>query len=218
MKLYLSPAACSMAIHILLEELKLPFEIAVVSVQRGETAHPTFLARNPKGRVPVLELDDGAVITELMAIVAYLHLRFPTHRLVPHEQLAATRAWEWLSWLSSEVHARSFGAIWRPERFTQDPQARASVVRAGRVAAVEQFGLVEAQLQRALGGWAVGGHYTCVDPLLLVYYQWGQSIHLDMQARYPSWTSHTERMLIRPAVRTVLEREGLAVALPVTAA
>lgn len=209
MKLYLSPGACSMAIHVLLEELGQPFEIAVVSVQRGETGHPSFLARNPKGRVPVLELEDGTIITELIAIVAYLHLRFPAQKLVPLEPVTAARVWEWLSWLGSEVHSRSFGAIWRPERFTQDQQARASVKHAGRISVVEQFAMIEAKLDHESGGWAVGTGPTCVDPLLLVYYQWGRWIQLDMRTRYPAWTSHTERMLRRPAVRRVLEREGL---------
>lgn len=212
MKLYLSPGACSMAVHILLEELGHPYETAVVSVARGDTARPDFLVLNPKGRVPVLELDDGSVITELIAIIAYLQLRFPGRGIVPEAPLEAARAWEWLSWLGSDVHARSFGAIWRPGRFTPDVEAHAAVSAAGRASAMEQFGRIEGMLGRA-GSWALGEERSCVDAALLVYYQWGLWVGFDMVGRCPAWTAHARRMLQLPAVCRVLEREGLGPAL-----
>lgn len=212
MKLYLSPGACSMAVHVVLEDIGHPFQTVVVSVARGETSQPEFLARNPKGRVPVLQLEDGTVITELMAIVAYLHARFPTHRVVPDGPLGAARAWEWLSWLASDVHARSFGAIWRPGRFTSDAGAHAAIVAAGRASAIEQYARIETMLDPE-GGWAVGTTRSCVDALLLVYYLWGLWIGFDMAERLPAWTAHARRMLRQPAVLRVVEREGLAATL-----
>jgi glutathione S-transferase len=70
-KLYYSPGACSMAVHIVLEELGVPYELELVSVQSGATSGPAYLAVNPKGRVPALRRNNE-ILTEVGAILAYL--------------------------------------------------------------------------------------------------------------------------------------------------
>ena len=76
MKIYYSPGACSLAAHIVLEEIGLPYERELISSMDGSTESATYLSINPKGRVPALDIG-GALITEVSAITAYLGMSYP---------------------------------------------------------------------------------------------------------------------------------------------
>ena len=68
MKLFLKPGACSLSPHIVLEEAGLSYETEVVDLAKKVTASGAdFLAINPKGYVPALQLDSGEVLTEGVA-------------------------------------------------------------------------------------------------------------------------------------------------------
>ena len=79
MKLYYSPMACSLSPHIVLRETGLPFELVRVDLKTHTLAADgsDYLALNPKGYVPLLELDDGERLGEGPAIVQYLADRCP---------------------------------------------------------------------------------------------------------------------------------------------
>ena len=68
MKLYYAPGACSIGIHVLLEEIGRPYELQRLSFPDGEQHQPAFQAVNRKGKVPTLVRDDGTVLTEFPAI------------------------------------------------------------------------------------------------------------------------------------------------------
>ena len=73
MKLYYSPGACSLSPHIVANEIGIPLELEKVDTKTKQTEHGSdYLAINPKGYVPALRLDDGALLTEGPAIVQYL--------------------------------------------------------------------------------------------------------------------------------------------------
>ncbi len=74
MKLYFSPGACSVAVHMMLEETGVPYQIELVLTGDGSTRKAEHLLVNPKGQVPVLDLGDG-VLTEVSAIMLHLTLR-----------------------------------------------------------------------------------------------------------------------------------------------
>src|SRR5512135_2876574 len=111
MKLYFSPEACSLSPHIVLRELGLPFTLVKVDTKSKKTADGAdFLAINPKGYVPVLELDNGQRLTEGPAIVQYLADRKPEAGLAPPAgSLERYRLQEWLNYTTSELH-KSFGS------------------------------------------------------------------------------------------------------------
>lgn len=68
MKLIYSPGACSLGIHVILEEIGQPFETLRVSTRDGSVHKPEFTAINPKSKVPTLIRDDGSVLTEFQTI------------------------------------------------------------------------------------------------------------------------------------------------------
>ena len=207
-RLYYSPGACSLASHIVLEEIGAPFEAKRVTIANGEHLQPDFLAINPHGRVPALAEGDF-VLTESPAILAWLGLRFAEAGLLDAGDPARLgRTLELLSFFSSSVHI-SFAQIWRAARFADGESAREEVTAAGRLALEGHFDELEALAGD--GGWVVSGRYSIADPYLLVFYRWGGRIGVDMSA-YPGWSRHKDAMLERPAVRRALAREEIEIA------
>ena len=201
--LFFSPGACSMASHIGLEESGAAFELKPVALAKGEQRSPEYLKINPRGKVPALRLEEGSVLTETTAILTYLGLRFPEKGLIPQDPAAAARCISMMAWLSNWVHP-SFTHIFRPERFCTDSNAFPAVKEAGKAnfwAALQEIdGLVAGK------SWMQGEQFTACDPYALVFYGWGKRIELPVKelANYTAWK---HRMIERPAVRKVLERE-----------
>ena len=202
--LYYSPGACSQAVHIILHELGRPFEARRVVVAEGEHLRPDYLAINPRGRVPTLVVN-GRPIGEVSGLLTWLGQQgdglFP-----PAGTVAAASCGEWLAWLTSGVHT-SFAMIWRGERFSHDPALHPAIRARGFDWLDDQFAEIDGHL--AGRDWVLDD-YGVVDANLLPFYRWGLKVGYDMRARFPAWTAHTERMLLRPAVIRTLQAEGLS--------
>jgi glutathione S-transferase len=201
--LYYSPGACSMASHIALEETGAPYTPQPTMIPKGEHRAPEYLKTvNSRGKVPALRTDDG-VITENVAIMTYLARTFPDARLLPSDAMGAARATAHMAYLSNTLHP-AFTRIARPERFANDEAAQASVKSAGR----ETFWGLLQEVDGLLAGksWVMGADYTACDPYTLVFYGWGARINLPVKD-LKTYTAFKDRMIERPAVRTVLERE-----------
>ena len=111
MKLFYYPGACSLAPHIVLREAGFAFDLDKVDMKAKTTADGSdYLAVNPKGAVPALDLGGGEVLTEGPAITQYLADQKPESGLAPKPgTLERARLQEMLNYLSSEVH-KAFGA------------------------------------------------------------------------------------------------------------
>jgi glutathione S-transferase len=208
MKLYHSPGACSMACHIALEEAGAEYEPIPVLLAKRENHAPAYLAIHPRGFVPVLELDDGRRLTEAAAILLHIARRFPDARLLAEAgTIEEARTFEWLMWLTNSVHV-AYACLWRPERFTDDPAARAALV----AEAPRRIDPLNCEIEPRLrsGAFAAGKSHSIADPFLLVFFRWANRIGLDPAARYPGWTAWARRMEDRPAVARVLAREGVS--------
>jgi glutathione S-transferase len=209
-----------MAAHIVLEEIGRPYELSLVSstgLREGKTtATPEWHAINPKGRIPALTGVSGRIggaenlLTEVHAILMYLARTNPSCGLLPADPAAEARCIEWMNWLASNVHAMSYGQIWRAKRFVADEKDFSAVEAKGRENLREQHAYVESLLADGRD-WAVPGSYSVVDPYLLVFYAWGKRIGLDMRALYPAWTRLTQRIVTRPAVERVLTQEEITI-------
>lgn len=80
-------------VRLLLHHLKLPFAFTEVDILSGGTRTPEFLARNPNGRIPLLELDDGRHLAESNAIIFYLS---EESDLLPSGRLQRAEVLQWL--------------------------------------------------------------------------------------------------------------------------
>src|SRR5208282_1813877 len=102
--LYFAPGSSSMAPHIALHEIGVPFESRPISLAKRENRAAAYLALNPEGKVPTL-LIDGRPLTEVAAILYYLGRRYPEAGLWPAGDLEAeAQAISWMSFIASTIH------------------------------------------------------------------------------------------------------------------
>lgn len=197
--LHYSKAACSLAVHILLHDLNLPFTTV------HTTLPPKYGTLNPKMRIPVLILDDE-VITETPTIFTAIAALAPELQLLGKTHMETIRAHEWMDWLAGTLHSQGFGAFFRPERFSSEASAHAGIQAKGRLCITECFDIIEGKLE---GFHALGGAYTVVDVYLFVFYRWGNTFGWTMREAYPKFTALVEELVKRPAVENSLAAEGI---------
>jgi glutathione S-transferase len=205
MKLFYSPNACSLGIHILLREIGQPFELVKTDLHQGAQHTPEFLAVNPKAKVPVLQRDDGGILTEFPAIAFYLARTNPQMHLLPTDLEGEVRALERLDYMVATIHMRGFTRLLRPSLFSTTPGDEDKVRQVGRDIVLQGF----ANLAPLLGDNPyIMGDFSVVDCALFYLEFWARTRtditvpeHLD---------AHLNRMLTRPAVQQALAAEGLA--------
>lgn len=214
-KLFYSPGACSLAVHIVLEEIGAPYEVELRSARNSEgTATADYLALNPKGRVPALTGVGGdaggakSLLTEAVAILTFLARAHPEAQLLPASPEGQARCAEWMSWLSVDLHGIGYGQLWRPHRFVADPALHDAVTAKGRTNIEAAYDHIEHVLSDGRD-WAVPGSYSVVDPYLLVFWLWGGRVGFDMENRWPRWARVMNKVQARPAVTRALQSEGL---------
>jgi glutathione S-transferase len=206
-KLYYSPGACSLASHIVLEESGLPYEAVRVTVADRSNWRPEYLAVNPRGYVPALAVD-GWVMTENAAIMLLIARQRPEVGLLPDSPRELARCLEWLAWQTNTAHI-AFAQHWRPERFA-DGEAEQRAVVAGAGPRIRRV-LAEIEAWLAKHPYAAGDIYSIADPMFLVIYRWGWRVGETMgTGTFPAWTDYVRRLSERPAVRRVLEKEGVS--------
>ena len=200
MKLYYAPGACSLAVHIVLCGLGLPHALAKVDLKSHTLADGSdFVAINPKGYVPALELANGQLLTELAAIVQYLaDLRPEAGLLPPVGTLERFRVQEWLSFIGSELH-KGLGALFNP---AIGAEWKAAVL--ARVA--RRFDFVNAELEGR--HYLTGSQYSVADAYLFTILRWTAFMHIDLSP-WPALAALRQRVAARPAVRQALQVEGL---------
>jgi len=198
MKLYFSPGACSLSPHIVLHELGLPFETVQVDLKTKRSGDGgDFWKVNPKGYVPTLQLDDGAILTEGPAIVQYLADRKPEAGLAPaNGSFARYRLQEWLNFISTELH-KQYSPLFNPN--TPEPMKQAQRERLAM-----RFG----EIVQAMGDapWLMGEQFSVADAYLYTVLSWSRAVGVDLAA-FPALQEYMRRVEARPAVQATLAAE-----------
>jgi glutathione S-transferase len=202
LKLWISPGACSLAPHILLYEVDVPFDLVTLSVKAGFPKEYSQI--NPKRRVPVLQMDDN-IITENAAIMTAISNLRPEKKLLGKTDLEIARTYEWLLWLSGTLHGQGYGGLWRPTRYSDEEKTYGSIQAKSRETIAECYDYIESRL---VGPHAVGDAFTAVDAFLLVFYRWGNRIGFDMKS-YPKYTTLVSRLAERQSVQRMAAKEGI---------
>jgi glutathione S-transferase len=205
MKLLYAPGACSIGIHVLLEEIGKPYQAETVALREGAQYKPEYVAINPKSKVPTLVRDDGSAVTEFPAIAYYLAGSAPEKHLLPSDLEGQVRALEAVDYITSSVHMQGFTRIFRPTNFNPDESQSDSVKAAGLGIVDKGLGLLDKQLgSREF----VTGSFSIADAALFYVEFW----YADrMKKQLPAnLARHWAMMSARPAVKAVLVAEGLA--------
>jgi glutathione S-transferase len=201
MKLYFSPGACSLSPHIVAKELELPLTLVKVNTREKKTEDGRdFLAINPKGYVPVLELDSGEVLTEGPAIVQYLADRRPEANFVPPADgtLARYRMQEMLGYINSEIH-KAYSPLFNPATPPETREDRIAYLK-------KRYAVIEQRL--ATGPYLFGEQFTAADAYLFTVTNWHRAVKLDL-SEFPHLLAFMNRVRERPRVREALAAEGI---------
>jgi len=200
MKLYYAPGACSLSPHIVLREAGFDITLEKVNLRTKEMeSGGDFLAINPKGYVPALELDGGEILTEGPAIIQYVADLVPEKKLVPPAgTLARARVQEWLNFIGTELH-KSFSPLFNPAT-SDDAKAAARALIDRRLAFTASA--LDAQ------PYLTGDSFTVADAYLFTVLSWTGFVKVDITP-WPSLGAYFERIKARPAVQAAMAAEGL---------
>jgi glutathione S-transferase len=164
-KLYYSPGACSMAIHVLLNELNAQYTLEKVAIPQGDNRKPEFLKLNPRGQVPVL-VEGNHVMREGAAILAYLCDKHGA--LLPKDGPARAEALEWLMFCNSTMHpAYSRGFMMLKNKDVQGSETFLKMT-------VDYINKLWAEVEERLAtrSYLCGEQMTVADILLTVIANW----------------------------------------------
>lgn len=205
LKLYFAPGACSFVPHSMLELSGVEFEPHSVKLHKNEQRSPEYLAINPRGQVPVL-VDDGQVITQIVAILLHLDAKLPEAGILPASGLARTRALQTLTWMNNTVHP-TFTHVFMPDKFTDDEAAK-QAIRA--FAAHAYRGLLEEieALAAKASPWMMGERPGALDAYALTLLRWGGFAGIDPTTLPATWDL-AQRFAALPPVARAVEREKL---------
>jgi len=200
MKLYYSPGACSLAPHIVASEAGIDLTLDKVDMKDKKTADGRdFLAINPKGYVPTLELDNGDVLTEGPAIDQYLADLKPESGLAPaNGTWARYQLQSMLNYISTELH-KTYSPLFNPATPEATVADRKAYLR-------KRYAYLEAILAKQ--PWLMGDQFTVADIYLFVVTRWGRAVHVDL-SDFPALEAFQKRVAERPAVEKALLEEGL---------
>ncbi|MEM7749699.1 MAG: glutathione binding-like protein [Pseudomonadota bacterium] len=202
MRLYYKPGACSLASHIVLEEIGLPFDLVKANTETGTTESGEDFSRvSPNGYVPALKIQSGEIITENPAVLQYLADQSSVTGLAPaNGTLQRIRLQELLNFLSSELH-KAFGPFFSGRDLSADARLEAERNVGRRVRYIEQ------RLSND-NSFLLGEDFTVADAYAFVVLNWANVVGIDLSS-WPRTQAYMERIRIRPAVVRAMTTEGL---------
>ena len=199
MKLYYAPDTCSLSPHIVLRELAIEFELVKVDNRSKLTADGRdFLTINPKGYVAALELDDGKILTEGPAILQYLADLKPESGLAPRaDGWERVRLQEWLTFITSEIHAGSAPLFNR-----ELPEETKSIFREKLF---RRFDFLQETLSTS--AYLTGSAFSVADAYLFTVLGWARFFAIELSP-WPALLAYREKISARPAVQAALGAES----------
>lgn len=208
MKLYYSPAACSLSPHIVIKETGLDIELVKVDLRNHTFNHgEDFFTLSPAGAVPALSLPDGTVLTEGPAVIQYLADLKPESLLAPpNGTLLRYQLQQWLNFLSTEIHKGFIPVIYG------DPEEH--YIKRAKMKLMDRFRLINHRLGEQ--NFLLSDAYSVADCYLFALIGWAQAgwltsymdldIHLDDLHHLAAWY---RRVAARDAVKLAIKEEGL---------
>ncbi|WP_017463384.1 glutathione transferase GstA [Dyella ginsengisoli] len=200
MKLYYSPGACSLSPHIALRESGLDFELVRVDLKTKKTADgQDYMAINPAGYVPCLQLDDGRTLGEGPAILQYVADQAPDKHLAPaNGSFERYRLQQWLNFIGTELH-KNFSPLFMPTTSDDAKQAALQMI-------TTRFAVPARQLEQTI--YLLGQQFGLADIYLFVVLSWSGYVGVDLSP-WPSLQQFMGRVGSREATQAALRAEGL---------
>lgn len=201
MKLFNKPGACSLASHIVLNEVGAAFELDEVDTKLGKTKSGLDYSNiNPKGYVPALELDSGEILTEGASILQYIADQYPQSGLAPAVgTIARARLQEYLNYTGSELH-KAFGPFFSPAA-SDEHKEKAGINVAKKFDYLNEL-LSDGRI------YLLGDNFSVADAYLFVVSNWSNFVGIDLK-NWPNISAFVDRVANRPAAQSAMKAEGL---------
>lgn len=201
--LYTMPGTCSLAANIAVAWIDAPVEVE--NMAYGDHKKDTYLAINPKGKVPAIRFADGDVLTELSAILAWLGAAHGGEGYGRDSKMGRREA-EALSFMTTEVHA-AYGPHFAPQNFAKSESAQNEVKQAAYDTLRGHYERLEKNLATSDGDWYLGAR-SFADAFLYVLVRWLDQTPLSLED-YPVLSEHRDRMEEDGGVKTALLRQEM---------
>lgn len=200
MKLYYSPAVCSLSPHIVLQELGLPHETVKVDLKTKKTEHgEDYHTIAERSSVPLLVLDNGEKLTEGVAIVQYLADLKPDAQLIAKNgTFERVRFQEMLNYIATELHKAHF-----PLFHSECGEAAANVYTKKIKNA---YDFLSSRLKQK--PYLMGEQFSVVDAYAFTVINWHRFVNIDLSP-WPLLVDYQHRIAARPAVQEAMRAEGL---------
>lgn len=172
MKLFYSPNACSLAPHIVLRELGLPFELIKVDLQQHLTElGEDFYQLNQKGQVPLLQLDDGSLLTEGAVISQFLGDQSGRKDLLAEiNTVERYQTLSWMNFIASEIH-KAYSPFFHDSYDEQSKAVFGTILN-------KHYEWINQQLDGQ--NYLTGSNFTIADIYLFVVTRWADFIGLEL--------------------------------------
>lgn len=201
MKLYYSPGACSLAAHIILNEINVDFDLERVDLATHTTEKgQDYYEINQKGYVPALEINPGLILTENVAVLPFLAQHDPKQDLIPPSGLGRAKVLEWLGYLNSEVHDAY--AVFFSQQLDEEGKQRAYA----EIDRLLQY--VEDYLAEVDTDYLVDDNFGPADAYLFVLTSWSEGIGHDL-GKFKEINDLRAVVAKRQSVQLAMRDEGL---------
>ena len=201
MKLYYSPGACSLAAHILLNEIDVDFDLERVDLKTHKTEKGAdYYEINPKGYVPALEINPGLILTENVAVLPFIAQHDPKQDLIPPSGLGRAKVLEWLGYLNSELHDEY--AVFFDPAITEDEKVR------GYATLDKMLKYIDDYLAESEYDYLVNDRFGPADAYLFVLTNWSNYIQHDLTP-FTNIVALRNKVAERQSVQIAMRDEGL---------
>ena len=201
MKLYYSPGACSLAAHILLNEINVDFDLERVDLKTHKTEKGAdYYEINPKGYVPALEINPGLILTENVAVLPFIAQHDAGQDLIPPSGLGRAKVLEWLGYLNSELHDEY--AVFFDPKITEDEKVR------GYATIDKMLKFIDDYLAKSDYDYLVNDRFGPADAYLFVLTNWSKVIHHDLTP-FTNIVALRNKVAERQSVQIAMRDEGL---------
>ena len=201
MKLYYSPGACSLAAHIILNEVNVDFDIERVDLKTHKTEKGVdYYEINPKGYVPAIEINPGLILTENVAILPFLAQQDPKQDLIPPWGLGRAKVLEWLGYLNSELHDAYAVFFAGPLDAEAKEKAYAEIDRL--------LTYIDQAIASSDHEYLVDDNFGPADAYLFVITNWSNHIEHDLTP-YSHVVEIRNKVAARQSVQIAMRDEGL---------
>jgi glutathione S-transferase len=194
MLLYLYPGACSVADHIALIEAGLSYELMAIDREKRTKDGRDYLTINPRGFVPSLEVEDGVILTENLAILA--HIADRSGALIPDGEFGRWRALEALSYMATTIHG-NLGPFFKNASDIEKEKAGKALTKG--------FAFLDAQMGEQ--PFLLGGTMSIADPYLFWALLAASRFNIAVPDRLRAFFDQMNR---EPSVIQAFAEEGLS--------